>query len=394
MTALRLCLFYAAFFFGWGCVLPYWPVWYAARGLSPELIGIAGGVGLMARMLVSPVAAFWSDGVRRAKDPLVILSWLTLAFWIVHVPVREPWMLTALAFLTGAALYPIIPLSDSLAVREARLGGFAFGPVRAIGSAAFIAANMGSGALIGRFGGEAMLAWMIGAALTMGIAAFLLPPGVRGEAAEPALQRLRGLRDLLRRPEFVLALLASGLITGSHAFYYAFSALAWRNEGLPTIWVGALWGVAVAAEILFFAVSARFAGRMNPLMLVAAGGAAGCIRWLGSALSPPLALLFALQTLHGLSFGATFLGFIQYAEGLAGERRAASAFALNSAVSGGALSAVLTAVSGWLFARYGAAAFAAMAIPALLGVVTAYYLAVLARQPHKPGEGGAIEAPR
>jgi PPP family 3-phenylpropionic acid transporter len=380
-TAIRLALFYAAFFFGWGCVLPYWPVWYAARGLSPEMIGIAAGVGLMARMLVSPVAAFWSDGVRRAKDPLIILSWLTLAFWIAHVPVREPWILAGLAFLTGAALYPVIPLSDSLAVREARRGGFAFGPVRAVGSATFIAANLAAGALIGRFGGEAMLVWMIGASLLMAAAAWLLPPGARQGEAEPARLRLRGLGELIRQPEFLLALLASGLITASHAFYYAFSALAWRQEGMATTWIGALWGVAVAGEIVFFAVSARLGGRVRPLTLMVTGGVAGCVRWLALALSPPLAVLFALQTLHAFSFGATFLGFIQYAERLAGERRAASAFALNSAISGGAFSALLTALSGWLFARYGAGAFAAMAVPSALGAGVALWLAAAGRPP-------------
>jgi PPP family 3-phenylpropionic acid transporter len=42
------------------------------------------------------------------------------------------------------------------------------------------------------------------------------------------------------------------------------------------------------------------------LILLGAGG--GLIRWSITAFDPPLALLFALQLLHGLSFAATLLG--------------------------------------------------------------------------------------
>lgn len=399
-AAARMALFYAAFFVGWGCVLPYWPVWYAERGLSPEAIGVAAGVGLAARMLISPAAAFWSDGLRRAKDPLIALSWLTFVFWLAHIPAREPWMLVTLAFLTGAALYPIIPLSDSLAVREARRGGFAYGPVRAVGSASFIVANLGSGALIGWLGGEAMLGWMIAATLLMALAAYALPAGERIGEAEALRVRLRGLGGMIARPDFLLALVATALVTSSHAFYYVFSALAWSDQGLESVWVGVLWAVAVAAEIAFFAVSARLGARLSPVMLIFAGAAAGAVRWLLLALDPPLVALFVLQPLHGLSFGAVYLGFVQVVERIAGERRMASALALNSAVSGGALSALLTAASGWLYAHQGISGFAWMAVPAALGGLAAMALGFVLRrrppepvQPHKAGEGMPIDAP-
>lgn len=380
MPALRLSLFYAAFFLGWGCVLPYWPVWYETRGLSPQAIGIAAGVGLLARMLISPLAAFWSDGLRRAKDPLIALSWLTLAFWIVHLPLREPWILIGMAFLTGAALYPIIPLSDALAIREARRGGFAFGPLRAVGSAAFIVSNLGCGALIGIYGGETMLVWMIAATAIMAGAAHLLPAGERLGPAEPARERLRALRDLIARPDFLLALTASGLITGSHAFYYSFSALAWRGQGIAASTVGALWAAGVAAEIAFFALSARMSRRLDPALLMAAGGVAGIVRWAGVALTPSVPVLFGLQLLHAFSFGAVFLGFVLYADRVAGDHRASSALALNSAVSGGAASAVLAAASGWLFAHYGTPGIAAMIVPCAAGVAAALMLIPASRR--------------
>lgn len=379
MPRLRISVFYFAFYFAWGCVLPYWPVWYEARGLSAQEIGVAAGVGLLARMLVSPVAGFWSDGLRRAKDPLIILTWLTFAFWLVHIPLHQPWMLIGMAFVTGAALYPIIPLSDGLAVREARRGGFAFGPLRAFGSTAFIVANLGCGALIGLYGGETMLAWMIGASLLLALASYLLPAGERLGPAEPARVRLGALRDLAARPEFLLALAASGLITASHAFYYSFSALAWRDQGIAAGTVGALWAAAVAAEVVFLGASAKLGARWDPGLLMTAGGVAGIVRWVALALTPSVPVLFALQLLHALSFAAVFLGFVLFSDRVAGDR-ASSALSLNSAVSGGAMSAVAAAASGWLYAHYGTPGFAAMVAPCAAGIVCALALTLAMRR--------------
>lgn len=377
--ALRISVFYFAFYLAWGCVLPYWPVWYEERGLTPQQIGVAAGIGLLARMLVSPVAGFWSDGLRRARDPLIILTWLTFAFWLVHIPLRAPWALIVMAFITGAALYPIIPLSDGLAMREARRGGFAFGPLRAFGSTAFIIANLGCGALIGLYGGETMLVWMIGSSLVLACASYLLPAGERLGPAEPRRERLRALRDLVTKPAFLLALAASGLITSSHAFYYSFSALAWRDQGVSATTVGALWAAAVAAEVVLLAASAKFA-RWNPALLMALGGAAGVVRWIALSLSPSVPMLFALQLLHALSFAAVFLGFVMFADRAAGEHRSSSALSLNSAISGGAMSAALAAASGWLYAHYGAPGFAAMVAPCALGVAAALALAWMTRR--------------
>ena len=63
----------------------------------------------------------------------------------------------------------------------------------------------------------------------------------------------------------------------------------------------------VLAEILLFAASARLPLVVTPLRLIGVGAAGALLRWSGMATSPPVLILFLLQALHGLSFGATFL---------------------------------------------------------------------------------------
>jgi PPP family 3-phenylpropionic acid transporter len=84
--------------------------------------------------------------------------------------------------------------------------------------------------------------------------------------------------------------------------------------------------------------------------------------------------LFALQLLHALTFAATYVGFLRYAVQSVPDRYAATAQAINSALSGGIVMAAASAVSGYFFARIGVGGFAIMIVPALLGLIAAIAL--------------------
>ncbi len=58
-----LALSYFTYFFSYGIFLPFWSVWLAGNGLTPETIGILLGAGLVARFLGSLLIA------PRVSDP-------------------------------------------------------------------------------------------------------------------------------------------------------------------------------------------------------------------------------------------------------------------------------------------------------------------------------------
>jgi MFS transporter, PPP family, 3-phenylpropionic acid transporter len=103
------------------------------------------------------------------------------------------------------------------------------------------------------------------------------------------------------------------------------------------------------------------------------------VRWTALAFSPPLWALFPLQTLHALSYAATFLASLQLVERLSTPRNASAAQALNSALSGGVLSGLATMASGPLFDRYGAQGYLLMSAMCVIGVVGALRLYGLRR---------------
>jgi PPP family 3-phenylpropionic acid transporter len=372
--AFRFAAYYGAFYLTLGCFLPYFPQWLDGRGLSPQWIGWIVAAGMAGRTLVSPIGARWSDRAVRRRDPILAFAIGCVVVFGLHGPSSLPWVLLILSFLSGALVFGQIPVIDAFAIRAARDERFAFGPVRAFGSAMFIVANFSAGALIDRFGSESILAWLILAAGLLALAAAWLPEGRRPDSHRTDKAHLGHILGMLSGPLGV-ALLASAMVQAGHGFYYAFSAKAWSDQGLSGTAIGALWATGVAVEIGFLWLSGRgLLGRASPAMLLGAGAAASILRWGLTAFSPPLWALFALQSLHAMTFAATYVGFLRFASEHVPDEHAALAQALNSALSGGLVMAAASAVSGYFYARIGAGGFAMMVVPAVCGLGAAVLL--------------------
>jgi PPP family 3-phenylpropionic acid transporter len=288
------------------------------------------------------------------------------------------WTWAPALFLASTALGAVVPLTDVIVLRQARRRGFDFGQARGVGSAAFIVANLAMGVMLAQAPPWIVLAW-VGATVAAALVLLhrLLPfePVSEGGERTPGLERLRGVGRLLRDPVFVLALVSIGLVQASHGFYYGFSALLWRDQGVSEAVIGALWGVGVAAEVVFLALMAPLQRRLGPARLFILGAGAAMIRWTLYALEPGVGWLFVLQTLHALSFAATFMGALQTIERLSPPETSSAAQTLNSALSGGLLIGLATLASGPLYDRFGSGGYLAMAAVAAVGLLGALRVA-------------------
>jgi PPP family 3-phenylpropionic acid transporter len=175
------------------------------------------------------------------------------------------------------------------------------------------------------------------------------------------------------------AAVSAGLIQSAHAFYYSFSTLVWKQQGIAEDLTGVLWAVGVATEIGFMWFLEPWRRRVGPRNLLMLGGVAAVLRWSALAFSPPLWLLFPLQALHALSYAATFLASLLLVESLSTPRTASAAQALNSALSGGVLSGLATMASGPLFDRFGAGGYLLMSAMCIAGLVGAARLYAVRR---------------
>src|SRR5215510_2701227 len=81
-AAPRLALFYAAYFVVTGVILPFWPTWLEARGLSAQQIGVLLALGSWGKLIGNPVFTRLADRIGDIKRPLVLI---TAAALVLHV---------------------------------------------------------------------------------------------------------------------------------------------------------------------------------------------------------------------------------------------------------------------------------------------------------------------
>lgn len=359
--ALRSAALYACIFIFVGIQLPFFPLWLKARGLDPEAIGVVLAVPILVRIFAVPVLSRAVDRFGDLRSGLIAAVFASAAgFAIVGFAYGFVPILLTVA-LASVAWAPIMSLADAYAVRGLNARRRAYGPVRLWGSAAFIAANCCTGFLLTVMATD-KLVWLIVASLFLaGSATLWLPkvePAPLTDAARPRAEHL------WRSPQFLAVAGAASLIQASHALYYGFSAVDWTAKGFSSTTVGLLWALGVLAEIVLFALSGQLT--LNPKALLAIGAASATIRWIVMAFDPAFALLPVVQCLHGLSFGATHLGAIQFVAQMANNRQAAATqgdFATILAIGG----AAAAAASGLLYDALGDRGYAVMAAMAVLG---------------------------
>jgi PPP family 3-phenylpropionic acid transporter len=333
---------------------------------------------MLGRILTGPLLAVWADGFRSRRTPIALLGLVMAAGYggaglLGALPAR------ALCWFVGAtAAAALIPLTDVLTLRLASRDGFTFALPRGFGSAAFVAANVGMGALLVWAPAQAVVIWIAVLGVAIGLCgAFVLPHEPVGEGTPlRGRERFRGLGRLLADPVFMTAILAIGAVQAAHAFQYGFSAILWKAQGISEAVTGQLWAFGVVVEIALMWVFEPWRRRVGigPWSLLVAGSAAAIVRWSLMAFAPPLWALWPLQALHALTFAATFLAGVQIVERLAPRDSQTAAQTLSSVLSAGVLIGLATAASGSLYDRFGAGGYWAMAAMAAAGLLAAWPL--------------------
>lgn len=370
--AVRLSLFYAAIFLLVGCHLPYFPVWLDWRGLTPDQIGIVLASPLAIRIFSTPGISFFADRLGNRRFVLILLAWGALASFSLLLAARGFWAILAIAMLASLFWTSVMPVTEAVAMDGVRRAGADYGRMRIWGSLSFIAMSFGGGLALERWGPAAALWLLIAAAACMVLAAHVLPrPAGRGRLkslTSPPRIRLRDAWALLRSPLFLLFLLATGAAQSTHAVYYAFGTIHWESRGIPPAVIGMLWSVGVIAEILLFLFARRVVARAEPVSLLVLAAAASVVRWAVTALSPPLWLLFPVQALHGLTFGAAHLAAVHFISAEAPENAAGTAQGMFAASTAGIFMGGGIAAAGPLYGALGAYAYMAMACVALVSL--------------------------
>jgi PPP family 3-phenylpropionic acid transporter len=365
--ALRIALFYGAYFIFVGVALPFFPVWLEARGLTNSEIASCIAVPMAIKVLLTTPAGMLADRAPNRRFAVRIFTVASLAVFMSGWPATTylPLLLT-----TGSAmvLWQLsLPATEALALTGVRRFRLDYGRMRVSGSIGFIAANLGAGAILGVVSPETIF-WLMAAGLAAtivtGFTLPVTPPTIRAldDASRP---ERKPAREILGNPAFLALLAAGSLVQASHGVVYSFGSLYWQRLGFSGVEIGSLWAIGVVCEVVLFLWSGLAARKVGDVGLVVVGATGALLRW--SLLPFDLGFygFLLVQCLHGLSFGATYLGTQHAIARIVPEEMTASAQGIYAMMTG-ILMAGITALAGPLYSAFAGNAFLAMVVPVLL----------------------------
>jgi PPP family 3-phenylpropionic acid transporter len=364
----RFILLYAAMYAAFGVASPFLPFFLSGRGLSPEQLGVVLSAGTAVRLLTTPIAGRIGDLIQALRLVLIVCIALAASVTLGFLTAHGFWILLGIKLLHDASLAPITVLADALALGSAspppnnRRRGFEYGWVRGTGSAAFIVGTLLSGQAVSAFGLQ-LIVWL--QALLLGVSAFaatLIPELTHPRTADAVRAPAGGVLILLRLPLFRNLILVAALILGSHAMHDAFAVIRWSSAGISPGTASLLWSESVAAEVLvFFVIGPTLVTRLTPAGAAAVAALAGLLRWAVMAQTTDVMALALVQPLHGITFALLHLACMRLMKQIVPQGLEGTAQAIYGAVGIGTANALLTLVSGTLYARLDAQGFWVMA---------------------------------
>lgn len=359
--------YYIGFFFAYGVYLPFWSLWFDAQGASLADIGVLVGIGLATRCVANLMITPRVHQAEHLLPVIRVISFFALLFIALHFFVGGYFWLMALAtVLFNLCCGPAVPLSDAMANYYSKQGKLDYGCTRLWGSVAFIGGSTVVGYLVA-WKGTDMIVYtaLVGVALSLGLSLRNIQPMPCTQMREVGTRPK--LTQLLCEWPVVKFLVLVALIQGSHAAYYAFSTLYWKEAGHSEEVIGYLWSLGVAAEVCAFAFSRRavVGWSLKTLFMIAALGV--ILRWGLTASTTALAALVVIQLMHGITFALAHVAAIQYIQ-QAPQSKMVVLQALYNAIPLGAVIALVTTLSGWGYAHWGAGVFWAMAVMGLLAL--------------------------
>ena len=171
---------YVVFFMSTGVLTPFWPLWLADWGLTPEEVGLYTALGVAVRVVAGhggPVAGRPSRPAPADARRLRLRDAPALPLAPRH---RARSRRFSSPPSRSAPPWPGMgPLAEALGIAASRAWRFPYAPVRGVGSAGYLVANLLVGALIAATGSWVALWWMVGCMA----------------AARPALARPSGRRQ-------------------------------------------------------------------------------------------------------------------------------------------------------------------------------------------------------
>ncbi|MGV3490642.1 MAG: MFS transporter [Devosia sp.] len=364
---LRASLYHLTVHTTWGVSSVYFGIWLAHRGISPDEIGIINAAPLFLMLLVNQLVGRIADRMPDWRGAIIVLSLLAGVIPIGLFFVSGFWGILLVWTLSIMPAFSLVSVTDAATLRMTQRRGTSFGNIRGWGTLGFLVTSALVGPLIAVFGDAAFVPIFVTFTLLRAAMSFQLP-AFRGDATERQSQAHGGARYLreVLKPWFVLAIAGVAILYASHTILGAFGALLWSEQGIDPSMVGALVATAAAAEAVMMFFWSRLKLKLSARHIILFACLAAAFRWASMAFSPPLWVLFLLQTLHAITFAMGYLGGVYFLANWTSEDIAAEVQGFSHVVQQ-AMSIVALLIFGWVVGAAGGLAWLVAGVIALIG---------------------------
>ncbi|MBL8416512.1 MAG: MFS transporter [Propionivibrio sp.] len=364
----RLSAYYFFYFAFLGAFSPYFGLYLQSLSFSAWDIGLLMSQMMLMRLFGPYLWGALADRFGQRLPIIRLTSLLALiAFSVFFFIARFEAFLLAMAVLSFFWV-AALPLVESLTFDHLRENPARYSRIRLWGSIGFIAAVLGTGALLDHLPLPKLL-WVSALALSGILLCALLVPESPVHHAAPGESQPVG--DILRQPRVRALLAACITMSAAHGALNIFYSIFLSDHGYSKLLVGGLWSLGVVAEIAVFFFMSQVMRRFSLRTILLSSFTAAVVRFvmIGWGVEFPLVLALA-QLLHGLTFGAFHAAAIAAINRWFPGRTRSRGQALYSSLTFGAGGLLGGLISGWTWGHLGAAlTFALSSVYALIGLI-------------------------
>lgn len=305
----RVSVLYFLFFGSHGALLPYLPLFFEERGLSPTQISFLMVLLPISNLLFPPLWALVADSLASRARVLRFCLLLYAGSVVALIPQTGFW--TSLVVMVVFSLFrsPLTSLTD--AVAHVHLGGALerYGHVRLWGSIGFLSCSR----MYGYLYDNAPQSLAIGSISLLIIAAAMASRALdtpRPNAPPKKKQIIQSARAYVLQPGILLLLMGVFIYYAAHSTFDAYFGLYMRDLGFGYEFIGTAWAIGVGVEVLLMTQSHRILGLLSPPRILVICGIVATLRWgLLSHMTHGPEILVS-QMLHGVTFGLYYLGMV------------------------------------------------------------------------------------
>jgi PPP family 3-phenylpropionic acid transporter len=283
---------------------PFFAVYLASRGFGGEEISSL----LAALLLVNVVATLaWTRLADRIGSIGAVLRIVSVGSVACAIPAffGSPPVVVAGLLCLAACRAPFGALLDTLILPTARR----FGPVRAWGTAGYVAGALVAGLVTKAFGARGIAFATVTLLVLAALASLFVSSARLPRASQPIASSRSPLGGALGRPRFQL-LLAIALLSEVGLAPYDSLFPAYLTHLADGVFAAAALAVGAVAEFVFLLGLGRWTLRSRAGSLLVFASACSTLRWaLVWLVTSPFALV-ATQALHCFSFGAFYVASI------------------------------------------------------------------------------------